>query len=212
MARGAGQEQDWYAILGIDPSAGPGDVKAAHRRLAKHWHPDMNSSPGAHDRMIELNHAREVLLDPAARAAYDLSHRRRVQQEAARAPAEATETPVRTVRIRAKAPAPRPPPWTSREDEPGPPAVSRQSKRDATGIYHAEPDFDRDWYGFLGVTQEATDKEIRSALGRKAIAMQIPGISAVEVSRRAAELRTARATIGTAAARAAYRRARGGSQ
>lgn len=204
MARSAVGDKDWYAILELDPSAGAGEVKAAHRRLAKRWHPDTNPSPGAHERMIELNRAREVLLDPVARAAFDLSHRRQVQQEAARARVEATETPVRTVRIRTKVRAPRKQSPPDRQDDPQSQEQASRASRNASGIHGAEPDFTRDWFVFLGVTPNASDGEIREALRRAAVALQVPGISAAEFSRRGAELRTANASIGTAAARAAY--------
>jgi len=206
MGRDSGHEQDWYAILGIDPSAGPDAVRAAHRRLAKQWHPDTNPSPGAHDRMSELNRAREVLLDPAARAAFDRSRRVREQRETAQARVHSVAGPVRTVLIRTKVRAPRPP---SRPEGPeGPQASgSLRPRRDAAGIYGAEPDLTRDWFAFLGVTPTANDGEVRAALRRAALALQVPGISAVEFARRSAELRAANASIGTAAARAAFQRA-----
>ncbi len=209
MARAAGQE-DWYAILGIDPLATPAEVKAAHRQLAKRWHPDTNPSPGAHDRMIELNRAREVLLDPAGRAAFDRLYWRRVQREAARARAAiaAAEAPARTVRVKTKPLANRSGSAAGQEAKAKVPGAAPRPRRDITGIYDAEPDFSRDWYRFLGLAETATDRQVREALASRAMAMQVPGISAAEVTRRNAELRTAQATIGTAAARVAYQRAR----
>jgi len=202
------KEQDWYAILEIEPSAGPGEVKAAHRRLARRWHPDTNASPEAHDRMIALNRAREVLLDPVSRASFDRARRLRAQQEAVRARVEAVEQPVRTVRIRTKVRVAQQQPLPATGDQQRAPGTDAKARRAGAGVFRADPDFTRDWFRFLGVTHQSTDAEIRAALGRAALALQAPGISAVEFSTRSAELRTANASIGTAAARAAYHRRR----
>ncbi len=51
-----------WAILGIAPSASRRDVKAAYRRLARQWHPDLNASPDATERMQEINRAYEQVM------------------------------------------------------------------------------------------------------------------------------------------------------
>ncbi|MCL4232867.1 MAG: DnaJ domain-containing protein [Dehalococcoidia bacterium] len=203
MARARAQQQDWYAVLGIEPGAGATEVKAAHRRLAREWHPDTNAAPEAHMRMREINRAREVLLDPVARGQFDRARRAEAAVEARRRTAQ--ETPVHTIHIRATRPQAKP------AGESAPTDQARQEPRggrNSRGSYNAEPDFARDWYAFLGVSAQATAGEIRAAMGRKAMSMQGTPVSAVEVARRTAELRAAQATIGSPAARAAYDRAR----
>jgi len=64
-----------YDILGIAPDATPDEIRAAYRRLAKQYHPDVNSDPDASERFIAIQQAYEVLIDPEARARYDLSLR-----------------------------------------------------------------------------------------------------------------------------------------
>jgi len=62
----------YYDILGVNRSAGEGDIKSAFRRMAKECHPDRcNGDPTAETRFIEVNEAYEALKDPQRRAAYD---------------------------------------------------------------------------------------------------------------------------------------------
>lgn len=63
--------KDYYKILQVDPSADPEVVEAAYKRLARKYHPDMNTSPDATLRMQELNAAYRILHNPAKRAQYD---------------------------------------------------------------------------------------------------------------------------------------------
>lgn len=65
---------DYYRVLQIDPDAEPEVVAAAYRKLAAKYHPDVNNTPEAQERMRELNVAHEVLGDPAKRAEYDRTH------------------------------------------------------------------------------------------------------------------------------------------
>jgi curved DNA-binding protein CbpA len=64
---------DFYRTLQIDPDAEPEVVAAAYRKLAAKYHPDVNDTPEAQERMRELNVAHEVLGDPNKRAEYDRS-------------------------------------------------------------------------------------------------------------------------------------------
>ena len=67
--------QDYYVVLGVHPSASPGDIRRAFRQLAIRYHPDVNRSPGALARFQEINTAYQVLNDPARRARYDSTRR-----------------------------------------------------------------------------------------------------------------------------------------
>lgn len=63
---------DYYQVLGVEMDAPPEEIQAAYRRLAKAFHPDLNSgSSQAAERMARLNVAKSVLLDPETRAIYD---------------------------------------------------------------------------------------------------------------------------------------------
>ena len=50
-----------YAVLGIPETATLEEVKAAYRRMALRYHPDMNKSKDAEARMKEINEAYERL-------------------------------------------------------------------------------------------------------------------------------------------------------
>ena len=69
------QNKSLYDNLQVPTNATQNEIKAAYRRLAKEYHPDVNRSPEASARMSEINHAYEVLSDPAKRSAYDTSQR-----------------------------------------------------------------------------------------------------------------------------------------
>lgn len=65
------EARDYYRVLQVDPDAEPDVIHAAYRRLAAKYHPDVNQSPEAADRMTEINAAYGVLKDPDQRAQYD---------------------------------------------------------------------------------------------------------------------------------------------
>ncbi|MBI5955404.1 MAG: DnaJ domain-containing protein [Chloroflexi bacterium] len=65
--------KDYYKVLQVDPEAEPEVIAAAFRRLAAKYHPDVNPSADADQRMKEFNVAYEVLGDSARRAQYDQS-------------------------------------------------------------------------------------------------------------------------------------------
>ena len=63
--------KDYYGILGVESSAGEGEIKTAYRRLARKYHPDVSKEAGAEDKFKAVNEAYEALRDPQKRAAYD---------------------------------------------------------------------------------------------------------------------------------------------
>lgn len=64
-------EQNYYAILGVAPDASPQEITTAYRKLALQYHPDVNPSDEATERMPLLNEAYSVLGDAALRRKYD---------------------------------------------------------------------------------------------------------------------------------------------
>src|SRR3954469_23027008 len=64
-------ERDFYVTLGVERTATDAQIKAAFRKAAQKWHPDVNSDPEAQERFKEINEAYQVLSDPERRSRYD---------------------------------------------------------------------------------------------------------------------------------------------
>ena len=68
----------YYQVLMVDPSADQDIMGVVYRRLAQRYHPDIDPSDEARQRMTEINQAWQVLRDPEKRSKYDreLANRR----------------------------------------------------------------------------------------------------------------------------------------
>jgi len=62
---------DFYDTLGVGKNASDDEIKAAFRKLARQYHPDVNKSPDAEEKFKEINEAYGVLSDQEKRARYD---------------------------------------------------------------------------------------------------------------------------------------------
>lgn len=61
----------YYDILGISENAQSSEIKSAFRKLAKQYHPDLNSAENAKEKFIEIEVAYSCLSDSKTRLAYD---------------------------------------------------------------------------------------------------------------------------------------------
>ena len=64
-------DRDFYDILGVGKNASDDEIKAAFRKLARQYHPDVNKNPDAEEKFKEINEAYGVLSDADKRARYD---------------------------------------------------------------------------------------------------------------------------------------------
>lgn len=63
---------DPYKVLGVERNATQAAIRAAYRKLAKRYHPDLNpGKPEAEERFKAINSAYDLLSDPDKRARFD---------------------------------------------------------------------------------------------------------------------------------------------
>ena len=67
-----GTSKDLYGLLGLPKGAPQEDIRSAHRRLVREYHPDANPGDDSAEELFkEVQHAYEVLSDPRKRREYD---------------------------------------------------------------------------------------------------------------------------------------------
>src|SRR6201994_1797288 len=64
--------RDYYEVLGVPKGASADEIKKAHRKLVRKFHPDVNkNNPAATEKFKEAQEAYDVLSDDAKRRNYD---------------------------------------------------------------------------------------------------------------------------------------------
>ena len=63
--------QDYYKILGVERDADAAEIKKAYRKMARKYHPDVNSSHDSEEKFKEVNEAYDVLKDAEKRKSYN---------------------------------------------------------------------------------------------------------------------------------------------
>ena len=69
---------DYYTVLGVDSQASASTIKAAFKKLALKYHPDVYKGPDAQERMRDLLIAYQTLSDPVSRRDYDVQRTERI--------------------------------------------------------------------------------------------------------------------------------------
>ncbi len=65
-------KQDYYDLLGVARNAAVKDIRAAYRKLARKYHPDLNpGDKSAEEKFKQIQEAYEVLSDTKKRQVYD---------------------------------------------------------------------------------------------------------------------------------------------
>ncbi|QZX49211.1 DnaJ domain-containing protein [Mycoplasma sp. E35C] len=163
------EEQNYYEILGVSTRASSDEIKKAFRKLAKKYHPDVNSDPKSIERFQKINEAYEVLRDENLRRDYDeyeldlydddeddldtddlsltkdILSKIKTQQRTKSSQSSAAQTPPKQEAGPART--------TSQ-------ASTQEVKKEAQRTVKTDPYKPRDLYEILGVTKRTSDQEI----------------------------------------------------
>lgn len=121
---------DPYRILGVARAADLDQIKAAHRRLAKQFHPD--GSTGNEQRFLAVQEAYQLLIDQRRRREWDERHAPGPVR--AGSAAERASTPPRQAKPASGPSAPAPPRGTARPRRPARDGRSRTHTWSAEGV------------------------------------------------------------------------------
>ena len=70
-------EPNYWSLLGVSPESDASELKAAFRKEARKWHPDLNKNdPNAEERFKLINEAYAILSDPTKRIAWEKKNNR----------------------------------------------------------------------------------------------------------------------------------------
>src|SRR3954468_6436757 len=65
-------KRDFYEVLGVSKTATPAEIKRAHRKLVRQYHPDVNkNNKQAEEKFKEVQEAYDVLSDKTKKENYD---------------------------------------------------------------------------------------------------------------------------------------------
>src|SRR6478735_7710692 len=65
-------KRDLYEVLGVSKTASADDIKRAHRKLVRQYHPDVNkNNKASEEKFKEVQEAYDVLSDEEKRKSYD---------------------------------------------------------------------------------------------------------------------------------------------
>lgn len=66
--------KNYYKILDVNKISSEEEIKIAFKKQAIKWHPDKNPNIDSTEKMQDINEAKLILLDPEARAKYDIEY------------------------------------------------------------------------------------------------------------------------------------------